>query len=126
MKTEMSNLKFIAITTVMGLSLSYCLHLYHGDRNLREVDCNGYVHGKGLDKDGKPFQVRKKMIVTSLERSIFFPRSLPHSILTTCVSMSSRRRNFSILLRLSTVLVSLEDLLSVDGSGRALVLLLFR
>merc|ERR1711915_572131 len=48
--------KFVAITTLMGLSLSYCLHLYHGDRNLREVDCNGYVHGKGLDKDGKPFQ----------------------------------------------------------------------
>ena len=60
MKMEMSNLKFIAITTVLGLSLSYCLHLYHGDRNLREVDCDGYVHGKGLDKDGKPFQVRKK------------------------------------------------------------------
>merc|ERR1711915_990565 len=32
----MSNLKFITITTVMGLSLGYCLHLYHGDRNLCE------------------------------------------------------------------------------------------
>merc|ERR1712106_1188188 len=51
----MSNLRHLA-TTILGLALSYALHQYHGEENIRHADCSGYQKGNGLDVNGKPFQ----------------------------------------------------------------------
>ena len=53
----MSNLRYLATTTILGLALSYALHQYHGEENIRHADCSGYQKGNGLDVNGNPFQV---------------------------------------------------------------------
>eukprot|EP00090_Calanus_glacialis_P004069 TRINITY_DN13017_c0_g1_i1.p1 TRINITY_DN13017_c0_g1~~TRINITY_DN13017_c0_g1_i1.p1 ORF type:complete len:152 (-),score=37.01 TRINITY_DN13017_c0_g1_i1:27-482(-) len=52
----MSNLRYLATTTILGMVLSYALHQYHGEDSHRSQDCSVYDKGKGLDTDGKPFQ----------------------------------------------------------------------
>ena len=54
----MSNLRYLATTTILGMVLSYSLHQYHGEDSHRSQDCSAYDKGKGLDTDGKPFQVK--------------------------------------------------------------------
>ena len=54
----MSNLRYLATTTILGLALSYGLHQYHGEENIRTTDCSVYKQGKGLDVNGKPFEVK--------------------------------------------------------------------
>ena len=53
----MSNIRYLATTTILGLALSYGLHQYHGEEHIRVADCSVYKQGKGLDADGKPFEV---------------------------------------------------------------------
>ena len=79
----MSNLQYLATTSILALVLSYGLHNYHGEGNVRSVDCTKYDKGKGMDENGKPFQVRDlyRCYLTLLLRTC------PVSTLTTCVSI---------------------------------------
>ena len=58
----MSNLRYLATTTILGMVLSYALHQYHGEESFRSLDCSVYDQGKGLDMDGEPFQVKRAQI----------------------------------------------------------------
>jgi len=49
-------LKFLSISTVAGLALSYGLHLFHGSRNQVSYACDRYTAGTGLDSDGSKFE----------------------------------------------------------------------
>eukprot|EP00092_Neocalanus_flemingeri_P007243 GFUD01007823.1.p1 GENE.GFUD01007823.1~~GFUD01007823.1.p1 ORF type:complete len:152 (+),score=20.83 GFUD01007823.1:135-590(+) len=52
----MSNLRYLATTSILALVLSYGLHYYHGMDSVKSVDCTRYGKGEGLDVDGRPFQ----------------------------------------------------------------------
>ena len=54
-----SNLRYLATTTILGMALSYALQQYHGEDSHRSQDCSVYDKGKGQDTDGKPFQVKR-------------------------------------------------------------------
>ena len=62
----MSNIRYLATTTILGLTLSYGLHHYHGKEHIRVADCSVYKQGKGLDADGKPFEVGREFKYTSI------------------------------------------------------------